>query len=141
MDAETEGRIVEKAEYIEEAVAVLSQKQTLDRQEYLTDRQQRAIVEREFETAIEACIDIAALILKDAGQSMPDSNAGRFEVLGELDVLSSETAETMQEAAGFRNILSHSYGPDIDDTRVYQNLQSQLRWFSQYLHEIREHLS
>ena len=64
LDAETESRIVEKAEYIEAAVTVLSRKQSLTLSEYLDDREQQAIVEREFQTALEACIDIAELLLK-----------------------------------------------------------------------------
>lgn len=84
MDDEAEERIVEKAEYIEQAVAVLSQKQSLDRKEYLTDREQRAIVEREFETAIEACIDIARILLKGSDRSVPSTNAETFEALDEL---------------------------------------------------------
>jgi uncharacterized protein YutE (UPF0331/DUF86 family) len=55
---EIEARIIDKAAYVEEAVTILSEKQSLDRTTYQSDREQRAIVEREFQTAIEACIDI-----------------------------------------------------------------------------------
>ncbi len=51
LDEETEARIVGKAEYIEEAVTVLSRKQSLEKAAYLGDREQRSIVEREFQTA------------------------------------------------------------------------------------------
>ena len=50
MDDETETRIVEKVEYIEGALTVLSRKQSLEEAKYLADREQRAIVEREFQT-------------------------------------------------------------------------------------------
>jgi len=63
LDAETETRIVEKAEYIEDAVAVLSRKQSLSKATYLDSREQRAVVEREFQTALEGCIDIGELLL------------------------------------------------------------------------------
>jgi uncharacterized protein with HEPN domain len=102
MDDETEARIVEKVEYIGEAVTVLSNKQNLEKTAYLEDREQRAIVER--------------------------------------DVLSTETAEAMQEAAQFRNVLAHTYGHDIDDERVYQHLQDDLHWFPTFLREVRETL-
>ncbi|RJX49360.1 HepT-like ribonuclease domain-containing protein [Halonotius pteroides] len=68
IDAETETRIVEKAEYIDEAVTVLARKQDLDRETYLADREQRAVVEREFQTAIEACLDIAELLIESQGE-------------------------------------------------------------------------
>lgn len=137
IDDEIEMRIVEKAEYIEGAVAVLSRKQSLEKEVYLDDREQRAIVEREFQTAIEACIDIAELLLTAAPAEVPDANAETFARLGELDILSAETAETMQEAARFRNVLAHTYGHDIDDEYVYRHLQNDLHWFATFLREVR----
>ena len=61
VDVETEIRIVEKVEFIEKAVTVLSRKQSLGKEEYLDDREQLTIVERECQTALEACIDIAEI--------------------------------------------------------------------------------
>ena len=138
MDDETEARIVEKVEYIGEAVTVLSNKQNLEKTAYLEDREQRAIVEREFQTALEACLDIAELLLKAASEDVPDTNAEKFARLGERDVLSTETAEAMQEAARFRNVLAHTYGHDINDERVFRHLQSDLHWFPTFLREVRE---
>ena len=137
---EVESRIVDKAEYVEGALTVLSQKQDLDEETYTTNREQRAIVEREFQTAIEACIDIAGLILRAEDAGMPETNAGRFVALEEAGVLSAETASRMQKAAGFRNILTHRYGNEIDDTEVYRHLQNELEWLVTYLREIREFL-
>ncbi|WP_312911774.1 type VII toxin-antitoxin system HepT family RNase toxin [Natronosalvus caseinilyticus] len=130
-------RILEKAAYIEEAVTVLARKQSLDAKAYQDDREERAIVEREFQTTIEACIDIAGILIVAADAPMPETYAGRFASLHELDVLSHETSERMRQAAGFRNVLAHNYGTDIDDMVVYQHLQSELEWFVRYLHEIK----
>lgn len=52
VDGETEARILDKVEHVEQSVTFLSQKQTLDRDEYLSDWEQQAIVERTFQTAI-----------------------------------------------------------------------------------------
>jgi uncharacterized protein YutE (UPF0331/DUF86 family) len=115
---ETEERILDKARYVEETVAILADKRELDEAEYLADRGQRSIVEREFQTAIEACLDIAALLCKELYGGVPEENARKFAVLADHDVLSDETAERMTEAAGFRNVLAHNYGEDIDDEQV-----------------------
>ncbi len=138
LDEETEIRVVEKVEYIEEAVIVLSRKQSLEKAAYLGDREQRSIVEREFQTALEACIDIAELLLKAASRDVPDANAEMFARLGRRSLLSEETAEAMQEAARFRNVLAHTYGHDIDDERVYRHLQEDLHWFPTFVREVRE---
>jgi len=84
IDAETETRVVEKAEYIEGAVSALARKRSLERDEYLQDREQRAVVEREFQTAIEACLDIAELLIVACAADVPDTNAETFAVLAEL---------------------------------------------------------
>ena len=133
-------RIVDRVEYVTEAVALLSRKQSLDREQYLADREQQAIVEREFQTAIEACIDIAELLIVGSDAEMPETNAEKFHVLETLGVLSEETAVRMGEAAGFRNVLAHNYGDDVDDEHVYRHLQEDLHWFPRFCREIRSFL-
>lgn len=137
---ETEERILDKATYVQEAVGVLERKRALDEDEYLSDREQRDIVEREFQTAIEACLDIAALLCKELTGGVPEENASKFGVLAGQDVLSQETAERMKQAAGFRNVLAHTYGDDIDDELVYRSLQTELDWFPTFLRDVRTFL-
>lgn len=140
VDEETEIRILDKAEHIEQAVTFLRQKQTLDRETYLSDWEQQAIVERTFQTAIEACLDIAELLLKQLNETMPPTNAEKFTVLSDRDVLTPETAQKMQRSAGFRNVLAHNYGHDIDDETVFLHLQEDVRLFPTFLREIRDYL-
>ena len=140
VDGETAARILDKTEYVEQSVTFLSQKQDLDRNEYLSDWEQQAIVKRTFQTAIEACLDIAELLIKASNETVPSTNAEQFETLGTLDILSPETSSQMQKAAGFRNVLAHNYGHDIDDGTVYMHLQEDLQWFPTFLHEVREFL-
>jgi uncharacterized protein YutE (UPF0331/DUF86 family) len=134
---DVESRIVDRAEYVEEALSVLADKQSLDEETYCTDREQRAIVEREFQTAIEACIDIAGLLLWTTNADTPDTYADRFSALEEEGVLSPETSGRMRSAAGFRNVLTHQYGDDIDDALVYEHLQTELEWIVAFLREVR----
>jgi len=135
-----EARILEKASYVEEAISVLASKRKLDKQTYLDDREQRAIVEREYQTAIEACLDIAGLLIRTVDRDAPDTYAERFAILNDADVLSAETSGKMQRAAGFRNILVHQYGNDIDDTEVFEHLQTELTWIVRFLREVKEYM-
>lgn len=122
-------------------MTVLSGKQSLALAAYLADREQQAIVEREFQTALEACIDIAELLLKSVSGTVPETNAETFAQLGQRNILSAETTEAMQEAARFRNVLAHTYGLDIDNERIYRHLQSDLHWFPTFLTEVRATLT
>ena len=137
---EDEARILQKAEYVQEAVSVLARKQSLDENTYRHSREQRAIVEREFQTAIEACLDIAGILITSVDAPIAETNAGRLRQLEVLGVLSQKTSTQMQNAAGFRNILTHNYGNDIDDAVVYHHLQNELEWFIHYLREVRAYL-
>ena len=104
MDERTERRLVEKAEYVGEAVALLAEKRDeLSFDEYRAEREQRDIVEREFETDIEACIDIGEMILRAKGGDVPETNARVFRELGTRSIIDREIAERMAQAAGFRN--------------------------------------
>lgn len=138
MNDRTEQRILDKADYVREAVTVLAeQRDDLSFEEYRNDRHRRDIVEREFETAIEACIDIGKLLLRADDADVPDTNAGVFCALGERGALDAETARRMAAAAGFRNVLSHQYGAEIDDRDVYNVLRSELPLFESYLEVVR----
>lgn len=139
--ADIEARILDKAEYVKEALTVLAKKQSIDQEAYQNSREQQAIVEREFQTAIEACIDIAGLLLRALDATMPETYAERFALLEQHGVLSSDTSNRMRKAAGFRNILVHRYGDTIENETVYHHLQTELEWLVQYLSEIRDLLN
>lgn len=141
MDDRVRRRIVQKAAYVRDAIEVLAGKRdTLSFEEYRSQREQRDVVEREFETAIEACIDIGEMVLADEGGSIPATNASVFRELGAREVLDDDTALGMAQAAGFRNILSHRYGNDIDDEDVYNVLHEDLPLLYAYLDQVRRHL-
>jgi len=111
MDDRTEQQILEKAQYVRDAVTVLAEKRdTLTFDTYRASREDRDVVERESETTIEACLDIGRMVLKANGDELPSTNAGIFRELGTRGILDSDTAQRMAQAAGFRNILSHRYG-------------------------------
>lgn len=123
MDAATADRIVSKAEFVQKRVDDLGQYQSLDEVEYLDDPTVQAVVERRFQTAIQACIDIAGMILRADGETVPEAYSGRMHALVSLGVLSESLGETMASTTGFRNVLAHRYGTDLNDTLVYKSLQ------------------
>jgi uncharacterized protein YutE (UPF0331/DUF86 family) len=140
IDDETAERIVSKAEYIRDCLEILATKQSLTKDAYLADRETQDVVERRFETTIQACLDIASQILKAEGESIPEVYADRMRALVDSGILSAELGERMAATAGFRNILAHQYGISIDDELVYESLQDLTR-FHEYLTAIKEYLS
>lgn len=140
MDEETVERIIEKTEYVRDCLEVLTEERPSDEKAYFGDSRTRDIVERRFETAIQACIDIASMILNAENKPVPKVYSDRMEALVDLGVLSSSTGEQMASAAGFRNVLAHRYGADIDNGIVYDNLHDLSR-FQEYLIAVGEYLS
>jgi uncharacterized protein YutE (UPF0331/DUF86 family) len=84
--------IVEKAEFVEECLTILAEKQTVDFETYRDDTSTRDIVERRFEKATQACIDIARILLRDIDGTAPDTYAKAMQRLGKQNVLQSSTA-------------------------------------------------
>lgn len=141
MDERIERRIVDKATYVGDAITILAKKRdSLTFDEYLAQREQRDVVEREFQTAIEACIDIGELLLSSQDAVVPETNAAVFRELGEQGVLDDGLAGRMAEAAAFRNVLAHRYGNEVDDEDVYNVLQHDLPVFRNYLEAVRAQL-
>ncbi|WP_436928820.1 type VII toxin-antitoxin system HepT family RNase toxin [Halosimplex halobium] len=139
MDEPTRRRVVEKASYVRDAVELLAEKRdSLSFEEYRDSREDRAVVERELQTAIEACIDIGEMLLRSQDIAVPETNRDVFRRLEAQEVLDDATADRMARAAGLRNILTHQYGADIDDEAVYTSLQNQLDVFEAYLTQIRD---
>ena len=79
-------------------------------------------------------------MLRTTSTDTPDTYAERFSALEEAGVLSPETSDRMRSAAGFRNVLTHQYGDDIDDAVVYEHLQTELEWIVAFLREVRAFL-
>lgn len=124
---------------LEEYLRGLADKQNCTKEEYLGDRDLRDIVERRFEKAIRASLDIAAHVVASEGYREPEDYGDLFRILEEESVLSPEVAARMVSMAGFRNVLAHEYS-DIDDEIVHDNLQD-LEHFRSFAEEIDRFLS
>ena len=141
MDDRTVDRIVEQATYVRESVTLLAEiRETVTLSTYRDDRRKRDIVEREFQTSIEACLDIGSMVLQADGETVPETNADVFRHLAAKGVLDESCGRRMAEAAGFRNVLAHQYGTDINDEDVFNFLQHDLDLFGTYLRQIRSYL-
>jgi len=132
-------RIVSAVETIEASLAVLSDKQSLSREAYRSDRETRDVVERRFVKLTEATLDIAeTLVVHERGEH-PESNPAAMVAQGEVGVLADATTRRMAEAARFRNVLAHTYGNAVDHDDVYDALQN-LDRYRDFLLEVRDHL-
>jgi len=85
---------------------------------FIVNRTAREIVTLNLIVAIQACLDLAAHWLADAGWDMPATYADVFGALARHDVIPPELATRLSAAAAFRNLVAHQYGV-LDWRRVY----------------------
>lgn len=111
--------IKSKIAVVQERVRRLSIFTGLSFESYLKDLTTRDSVERNIEVAIQACIDIARIIIKLEGLREPENNKGVFVVLAENDIISEDSLKFLIPMAGARNVLVHGYDK-IDDAIIYR---------------------
>lgn len=92
---------------------------------FIADRTAREVVTLNVFVAIQACLDLAAHWLADAGWEMPATYADVFGALARHGVIPSDLATRLAGAAAFRNLIAHQYGV-LDWRRVYALAASDL---------------
>ena len=124
-----------KIAVVQERVRRLSRFSGMSFESYLKDLTTKDAIERNIEVAIQACIDIAKMIIKKEGLREPEDNKGVFVVLAENGLISEESLRFLIPMAGTRNVLVHGYDK-IDDTIVFGVLKKHLNDFYRFLKEI-----
>lgn len=105
--------------------------------EYQASQGAKDQVERNLQVALEACLDIAKMIIAVEGLQEPKDNKGLFLSLAEARIVTQPTLSFLMPMAGMRNILVHSYDT-VDDALMYGVLVKHLRDFNLFLKEINE---
>ena len=105
--------------------------------QYRSSANAKDIVERNLQVALEACLDIAKIVISQKGLSEPKDNQGLFVVLAEANVISEKSLKFLVPMAGTRNILVHGYDK-VDDSVIYGVIEKHLGDFHAYLKEIKE---
>ena len=104
--------------------------------DYQTSPDIKDIAERNLQVAIEACLDIAKIIISTNDLPEPKDNKGVFTVLAEAGILSKKTLQFLVPMAGTRNILVHGYDK-VEDSIVFNVIKQHLDNFAEYLREIK----
>lgn len=118
----------------------LQRLQPTEFEEYVSNYLIHRTVERDLQTAIEACLDIGRHLIAKEGFRYPEDNADVFRILAEEKVIPSELLARLEEMAGFRNVLVHEYA-DLDDDKVYRNFKDNLGDFDEFASAIVAYLN
>jgi uncharacterized protein YutE (UPF0331/DUF86 family) len=127
--------VATKLERIEQYHGELSDKQSLPKETFLTNVTQQRAVERMFENAIQACIDLAKHVATEDFDYEGNKSKEAVIILEDNDVIDSETAARLTDAVGFRNILAHEYG-EVRQVQVYNYLQNELDVYEAFSQQV-----
>ena len=128
-------RIREKVADIKENLQVLRDYSKQDREEFIANKEAVRSAKYAFIVMIGASSNIANHLCARLINTSPDSYAECFLLLGKHELISNKLAVTLSKMAGFRNILVHGY-TEIDDSKIYDFLQTSLADLDLYLEEL-----
>jgi uncharacterized protein YutE (UPF0331/DUF86 family) len=100
--------IEEKMESLRRCVRRIQDKRVATVEELETDWDTQDILSVNLTRAVQLCVDIAAHLIAETDRSSPDTMAGAFDHLQELDVISAALASRLKGAVGFRNVAIHA---------------------------------
>ncbi len=102
----------------------------------IKDKMARFAVYKAMQEAVEASLDIAAMVVKDIGK-LPKDDYTNVEILAENKIIDDTLAKVLNEANGLRNIVVHSYNK-IDDIRAFQSIKNITPHFERFSEVIKK---
>lgn len=138
-EANTIEKIYSRIENLKSYVKILEGLQNITLEELEKEPIKKGALERYLQLSIEACVDIAEMIISDQRLTTPQTATESIEILGNEGILESAFSKEFAKAVGFRNILIHDY-VKIDYQIVLANLKNNLSDFHRFIKEILEFL-
>ena len=123
--------IDEKLESLRRCVERVESKCPQSAKMLVEDLDRQDIIALNLTRAVQLCVDIASHIISESEFKAPDTMAGVFQTLLEMDVIDFALAERMKKAVGFRNIAVHSY-EDVNWEIVYSICSQRTKDFKSF---------
>ncbi|WP_174590036.1 type VII toxin-antitoxin system HepT family RNase toxin [Methanocella conradii] len=132
-------KIALKIRSMKKYVDFLRKYKSTSRKRLEDDYELKSAIERNFQLAIEAALDVGEIIISAKNFEKPEDYRSVILTLGRHNVIPPDFAERFARAAGFRNILVHMYD-EVDIDKLYEYLQDNLPDFDEYAMHIARYL-
>ncbi|MEE8219894.1 MAG: DUF86 domain-containing protein [bacterium] len=129
----------ERLKQLHRVLRNLEEIRSIPRKEFLSSYRHYWLAERGLQLAAEAVFDIGNHLLAGHFNVHPTDHEDVTRRLAEHGVISENLQRRMQGLGGFRNILVHAY-LEIDEARIHDFLQNELRTFGDFAHELEDFL-
>lgn len=127
--------IIKKIDSLSRCIARIEQKRPQTIEELERDIDIQDIIAINLERAVQQCVDSAMIVLSNAGARVPETMSDAFDLLFIQGIISKEVCSRMQNAAGFRNLLVHTYRK-IDWKIVWSIITEHLDDFRRFAAEV-----
>ena len=134
MDIDRE-KIEQQIRFLKTEIEHLKAKRSISHDKYIKNKEIQYFVERCFQRAIEACINIGNHIISRKHLGNPGNFSDIFRLLGRSGVIPLKLTERFIYIARFRNKLVHLYW-EIDPEETYKYLQNNISDFEDFYREI-----
>jgi uncharacterized protein YutE (UPF0331/DUF86 family) len=131
MDEQIQAKIEDIEEYFSRLEEVAESSKGTMREEALENLTRKIV---------SAAIDIASRTVALEGKGRPDTYAGYFEKLSDLDIIDRELSESLEDMAKFRNFIVHNYGK-IDVEELERIIEEDLDDVNEFNSEIYSYFS
>ena len=96
-----------------------------------TNIEKKRFCERTLQLAIEICLDVSQLLVKELKLGLPTKEENVFDKLKDAKIISSRMHSLLKGMKRFRNVLIHKY-VEINDPIVYANATKHLKDFNDF---------
>ncbi len=101
--------------------------------DFVKDEKTKLATYKAFQEAVEACMDIVAMMCKDSAITPKDDYTNIDTLAEEMDLYSTE--KSLKEANGLRNRLVHRYNT-MDDLLAYESINNLLPEIAQFTERV-----
>lgn len=101
--------IENKVDNLLRCISRIEDKTPSDKSELNSSLDLQDIISINIERAVQACVDIAAIVISDSNYPYPSTMGEAFEILEKMKAIDGDLKIKLQNAVGFRNILVHDY--------------------------------
>jgi len=131
--------LTEKLEALRRCIRRIEERRLDSAEALVGDVDAQDILSLNLTRSVQLCVDMALHVMTDQDRLPPDTMAGAFDGLTEAGYISSNLADRMRAAVGFRNIAVHSYQA-IDWAIVHHITHQGLDDFRQFAAALADHL-
>lgn len=120
---------------LKEYIKILRDLSKKKKDDFISDYKIYGLAERYLQVSIESVLDIGNHIISRLELEKPETYQDILLILGKNSVIPKDFAKKIAKMAGFRNILVHGYS-DIDENLVYNQIQSGISDFEEFMQHI-----